>query len=119
MPTLSKISYEARDFLRLDGLSWFAEAANHTGLTRGGIYLLSGQPSAGKSTLALQMGVDLACRGYKVLYLALELTPPMLKQWVEQRIFPHRHNASYEERRKKLPWKDGLKKTREALLTVA
>lgn len=115
VPSLSKISSQSQEFLKLNGLPWFAEAANHKGLAKGGIYLLSGPPGCGKSTLALQMGVDLACRGFRVLYLTIELTPQILKQWVEERVFPHRRDAAYEEDDRKLPWKEGLKKTRHML----
>jgi DNA repair protein RadA/Sms len=111
MPTLNAINIRSSDYLCFrDDLPWFATAANHKGLTRGGIYLLSGQPGAGKSTLALQMSVDLAAAGRRVLYVSLEMNQQALKQWVEQRIFPHRDHGTRSEAGERMGWKDGLLK---------
>jgi DNA repair protein RadA/Sms len=59
------------------------------------------------------MGVDLACTGSKVLYLALEQTPCALKEIIESRVFPHRHAAVYEGNKQKLDFKTGLQKVKE------
>jgi len=115
MPTLSNISSHSQDFLRFKALPWFPEAANQKGLAKGGIYLLSGPPGSGKSTLALQMGIDLARQGYKVLYLTLEMTPENLKEWIQGRIFPHRHENAYKAEKQPLEWKEGLRKSKDAL----
>ncbi len=110
MPKLSEIAAEHQGFTKLNDLPWFAEAANHTGLAEGGIYLLSGPPGAGKTTLALQMAVDLACSGRKVLYLALEQSPSDLKYKVENQIFPHRRAGNHEDPKQTYGLKEGLKR---------
>jgi len=115
MPTLKEIQLESQDFMRLKQVSWFAEASNHVGISRGGVYLLSGEPGSGKSTLALQIGIDLANMGFKVLYLTLELSPSDIRRWVNDRIFPHRHTTAYAEKSKNLKWENGLKKSLETL----
>ncbi len=42
------------------------------GLVRGGVYLFSGSPGVGKSTLLLQMAQKLASNGYRVIYVSSE-----------------------------------------------
>lgn len=115
MPSLRNIPTESYDFLKFRNLPWFPEAANHSGLAKGGIYLLSGPPSSGKSTLALQMCVDLACQGRKVVYVTLELSPQNLKHWVEDRVFPHRHKTAYTGDARSLSWKEILDAAGQAL----
>lgn len=88
---LIEIQYEQHDFMKLSGIPWFSEATNQVGLAQGGIYLLSGPPGGGKTTLALQIACDLA-RKYKVLYIALEQSPSDIKQKIEKQIFPSRNN---------------------------
>jgi len=90
MPKLSEIAYERHGFMKLPRIPWFAEAANHEGIAHGGVYLLSGPPGGGKTTLALQIAVDLASCGRKVLYLSLEQSPSDIKHKVEKQIFPRR-----------------------------
>jgi len=76
--------------LQLQGIPWFSEATSTKGLAEGGIYLLSGTEGSGKTNLALQMCVDLAIQGYKILYLALEQAPSALKHRIENLILPDR-----------------------------
>ncbi len=90
MAKLKEIEYERHSFLKLRAIPWFPEAANHPGIAEGGIYLLSGPPGGGKTTIALQIAVDLASIGTKVLYLSLEQSPSDLKHKIEKQIFPHR-----------------------------
>lgn len=116
MPTLSSIPPQAQSFFRFQNdLPWFSEATSSKGLVKGGIYLVSGPPGGGKTTLCLQMAVDLACSGHKVLYLALEQTPQTLKEIVESRVFRHRHNVTYDDDHGKFDFQTGLKKAREKL----
>jgi len=49
---------------------WFAEAA--TRLVKGGIYLVGGEPGIGKSTLALQLSLDLGRLGVRTAYILTE-----------------------------------------------
>ncbi len=115
MPRLSEIQTASQDFLAFKSLGWFPEAANHKGLARGGIYLLSGPESSGKSTLALQMCADLASQGRKVVYITLELTADNLKHWIEARVFPHRHKGIYGGARRGTSLEQGLGLARERL----
>lgn len=117
MPKLSEIAAERHGFMKLNDLPWFAEATNHKGLAVGGIYLLSGPEGAGKTNLALQMAVDLACQGYKVLYLALEQSPADLKGRVENLIFPHRRAADLDNSEEKHGFKEGLKQAKQVIQT--
>ena len=55
----------------MPGLPWLQEALRG-GLVRGGIYLIAGKPGIGKTTLAVQILVDLAKRGIPVVYLTNE-----------------------------------------------
>jgi DNA repair protein RadA/Sms len=89
MPKLRDIKVEKHEYMRVPAIPWFAEAANHPGLAKGGIYLLSGPEGGGKTTLALQIATDLANSGNKVLYLALEQSPSDIKYKIEHQIFPH------------------------------
>jgi len=90
MPKLGEITAEKYGFLKLQGIPWFSEATSTKGLAEGGIYLLSGAEGSGKTNLALQMCVDLAIQGYKILYLALEQSPSELKHRIEHLILPDR-----------------------------
>jgi DNA repair protein RadA/Sms len=115
MPKLSEIAAEHHGFIELDGLPWFTEAANHKGLAEGGVYLLSGPPGAGKTTLALQIAVDLACHGHKVLFLALEQSPADLKYKVERQVFPHRRTVDFGSSKASYSLKEGLKKAQQGI----
>lgn len=111
MPRLSSIGAEQHDFYNFPTIKWFSEATNHRGLARGGIYLISGPPGSGKTTIALEMMVDLTSCGYKILYVTLEQSPGWLKNTIESRIFPHRRNEQLEAKKESKPsdWKDQLK----------
>lgn len=50
------------------------------GISRGSLFLLEGEPGAGKTTLALQFLIDGARRGEKCLYITLSETPEELRQ---------------------------------------
>lgn len=114
MPKLIEIKAERHEYMKLRSIPWFGEATNHPGLARGGIYLLSGPPGGGKTTLALQFAVDLASYGNKVLYLALEQSPSDIKQKVESQIFPHRRGEKLNKP-ETLTLKDGLKKAHKMI----
>ena len=71
MPRIGEVQRSGREALDIPGLPWLQEAL-HGGLVRGGIYLLAGEPGIGKTTLAVQILVDLAKRGTPVVYLTNE-----------------------------------------------
>jgi DNA repair protein RadA/Sms len=71
MPKISEVHRGGRQTLEMPGLPWLQEALRG-GLTKGGIYLISGEPGIGKTTLAVQILVDLAKRGIPVVYLTNE-----------------------------------------------
>lgn len=71
MPKISEVHRGGRETLDVPGLPWLQEVLRG-GLTKGGIYLLSGEPGIGKTTLAVQILVDLAKRGTPVVYLTNE-----------------------------------------------
>ncbi len=123
MPRLSEIASQEHSYLDLPNITWFPEAANHKGLVQGGIYLLSGPPGAGKTTIALQMCVDAACTGQRVLYLALEQSPAELKSKIETQIFPNRSarqvSAIDLARGAQFTFKEGLKQAKEVFAEEA
>jgi DNA repair protein RadA/Sms len=59
------------EFLGVPRLPWLSQALGG-GLVRGGVYLISGEPGVGKSTLGLQVLGEMAQRGHKVLYVTTE-----------------------------------------------
>ena len=124
MPKLGSIGAEQHEFFKFPTINWFSEATNHTGLAKGGIYLLSGPPGCGKTTFALEMMVDLASVGYKILYLTLEQSPGWLKDTIENRIFMHRRKLtgsqkeSRVEKESKIDFKNQLKKVEKHLLKI-
>jgi predicted ATP-dependent serine protease len=88
MPKLSEVEVECHEHVEVKGLSWFSASTNHHGLICGGIYLLSGPPGSGKTTLALQVACDVAASGRKVLYVAMEQSASDVKKKVQQQILP-------------------------------
>lgn len=98
MPRLGEVARERRDVLTLSECKWLATAMNQEGLVRGGIYLLNGAPGAGKTTLALQLAVDLAEQGHKVVYVTFEQSIDDLKAIVEERIFQHMARNPHQSR---------------------
>lgn len=76
MPKPSEIPTISSEELPLTKMNWFREV---TKLLRGGIYLLAGEPGSGKTTLSLQLALDIAQSGMKVLYLTTEQSPSDLK----------------------------------------
>src|SRR5437773_12042170 len=71
MPKISEVHRGGRETLDVPGLPWLQEALKG-GLTKGGIYLIAGDPGIGKTTLAVQILTDLAKRVVPVLYLTNE-----------------------------------------------
>lgn len=61
-----------------DDLSWFRHRIGK--FIKGGIYLLAGQPGIGKSTLAIQIALDLGRQNQKVLYILTEQSQEELGQ---------------------------------------
>jgi len=114
MPKLNEIKAERHEYMKLKTIPWYPEATNHPGLAQGGIYLLSGPPGGGKTTLALQIAVDLASSGRKVLYLALEQSPSEIKQKVESQIFNHRRGERLNKP-ETLSFEEGIKKAEKMI----
>jgi DNA repair protein RadA/Sms len=69
VPKLGDIPEEPHDELPLKAMAWLGQSVRfHTG----GVYLLSGDPGVGKTTIAMQVALDVAAQGLKVLYLTNE-----------------------------------------------
>ena len=117
MAKLIEIKYESHDFMKLRRMPWFAEAVNHPGLARGGIYLLSGPEGGGKTTIALQITADLASSGHKVMYLAFEQSPSDIKQKFEKQVFPHLKGAKPSKEETFNSLNEGLAKVQKKLQT--
>lgn len=71
MPKIDDITSKGPDVFNLPSLPWLGKAIT-PGLTRGGVYLVAGEPGIGKTTLAIQVLGELAMQGVKVLYLTTE-----------------------------------------------
>jgi DNA repair protein RadA/Sms len=68
---LSEVNIETNKELPItDGMTWFKILVRR--LVCGGIYLISGEPGAGKSTLTIQLGLDMAIQGIPVLFIMTE-----------------------------------------------
>lgn len=76
MPRLGDIADDSRSRLSLPTMPWLANAVE---LVAGGVYLLAGEPGVGKTTIAVQMALDLAAQRKHVLYLTNEQSPADLK----------------------------------------
>ncbi len=111
MPRLDSIGEAEHEFYKFPTIKWFSEASNQRGLARGGIYLLSGPPGCGKTTVALEMMIDLASVGIQVLYLTLEQSPGWLKNTIRNRIYPYRQSLITKKGiAKSTDWKKQLKR---------
>jgi DNA repair protein RadA/Sms len=67
------LSVDDHDYAELpltDDLAWLRHRIEK--LVEGGIYLLAGQPGIGKSTLSLQLALDLGRQGSRTLYILTE-----------------------------------------------
>ena len=71
MPRIGEVQRGGREALDVPGLPWLQDVLRG-GLTKGGIYLIAGEPGIGKTTLAVQILIDLAKRGVPVVYLTNE-----------------------------------------------
>jgi DNA repair protein RadA/Sms len=71
MPKIGEVQRGGRESLDVPGLPWLQDVLRG-GLTKGGIYLIAGEPGIGKTTLAVQILIDLAKRGVPVVYLTNE-----------------------------------------------
>lgn len=113
MPKLGEIKREEHEYFKVPNIRWFPEATNQPGLAKGGIYLISGAPGVGKTTMALELMIDLASHGHKILYVTLEQSPVWLKDTIERRIFPHRRSLMESQTafpKKPSNWKKQLKR---------
>lgn len=70
-------------------LNWLQKAIG--GFTKGGVYLVAGDPGIGKTTLSLQILIDLARQKIKVLYITSEQSLGDLKM-VFDRVWPTQKN---------------------------
>jgi DNA repair protein RadA/Sms len=68
---LSEVNIETNKELPItDGMFWFKLLIRR--LVCGGIYLISGEPGSGKSTVTIQLGLDMAIQGIPVLFIMTE-----------------------------------------------
>ncbi|HQR45159.1 MAG TPA: ATPase domain-containing protein [Thermoanaerobaculia bacterium] len=76
---LSGIGESAYEEVELSaGLAWLRTRIER--FVRGGIYLIAGQPGIGKSTLGIQIALDLGRRGERSLYILTEQSKEDLAQ---------------------------------------
>ncbi|MEW6048501.1 MAG: ATPase domain-containing protein [Bacillota bacterium] len=83
MPRLVEIATKGPEKTPIPDLPWL-ERALGGGFTRGGVYLLAGEPGIGKTTLAVQALGALAAQGMKVLYVTTEQSLADLKRAVQR-----------------------------------
>lgn len=69
---------EAEELPLTDRLWWLRLRLGR--FVKGGVYLFAGQPGIGKSTLAIQLALDLGLQGYKVVYVLTEQSREELAQ---------------------------------------
>jgi len=69
---------EAEELSLTDGLGWLRLRLGR--FVKGGVYLLAGQPGIGKSTLAIQLALDLGRQGHRALYVLTEQSREELAQ---------------------------------------
>ncbi len=62
------------------GLQWLDDVFG--GLSGGRLYIVSGGPGCGKTTLIRNVAVDVARRGFPVAFATLELSPEELSSWM-------------------------------------
>lgn len=83
MPKIGEIDDKDKKELDIPGLPWLKEAIG-SGFIKGGIYLLAGEPGIGKTTLALQILIELSTQNKKVLYIPTELSLSDVKRIVNR-----------------------------------
>ncbi|CEK14056.1 ATPase domain-containing protein [Chthonomonas calidirosea] len=71
MPRIEDIAEKGHELIPVPSLPWLGRAIA-PGFTRGGVYLLAGEPGIGKTTLAMQVLGDFAMQGIRVLFLTTE-----------------------------------------------
>lgn len=62
------------------GLAWLDDVFG--GLAAGRLYIVSGPPACGKTTLVRNVAVDLAKAGHRVAFATLEIVPEELAAWM-------------------------------------
>ena len=76
VPKLGDIPDDSAPRLQLTTMGWLTDAVN---VVVGGIYLLAGEPGVGKTTVAMQIALDLAAQRNHILYLTNEQSASDLK----------------------------------------
>jgi DNA repair protein RadA/Sms len=71
MPKIDEVMSVGPDLLEVPAIDWIQEAVR-PGFVRGGVYLFTGEPGIGKSTLGIQVGGEFAGNGVPVLYVTTE-----------------------------------------------
>lgn len=84
MPKLDEIVLgKSQERVNCSSLPWLNKALGG-GFALGSVYLLAGDPGIGKSTLSIQVLIDLAMQGLKVLYLTTERDVRDTKRVIER-----------------------------------
>jgi DNA repair protein RadA/Sms len=83
MPRLAAVRKQISQHIEVPSLPWLNDALNG-GLFRGGVYLFTGAPGIGKTTLVAEMLGEMASRGHGVLYVATEQSLPEFKLSLER-----------------------------------
>ncbi len=71
MPRIGDIEDKGKQELDISNLPWLKKGIG-TGLIKGGIYLVAGEPGIGKTTLTVQILGALSKKGIRVLYIPTE-----------------------------------------------